>query len=641
MRRRSLFLFLLLLGLARGSPGDDAVAVRISHFGLEGIYAPNGEPSWVQVEARNNTNQPISLNLVVAEVSLDNGALPISERITLPLALAASETRSVDLPVRVVPYNHAVLSVEAHDEGGIPLGRTGLLVGPKIDGQVIALLCTTPELCRAIRQSILLSGSAEEQTRKSQFLRLIQLSVPPPTNWAYSPASIVVVAAPVAQFSTAQRDALEVYLHRGGQLLLVENQLAEPPATSDHPRFLDVYRTHVGEDKLLRVGEGEFARIKTVSSREFSDYFRPLGFSSSTPGEIRQQLKRYSGVNTPSEPGQLNTWLIRRLGTTFHFPSFLELLCWIIGYLLLVGIVNFIVLRRLGRPEWAWISIPALAVLFSVLLYAVGARNHPSNFGLDEMTVYRLDSLSPLAITNTRIRISAPVRSIVRPVLPGDLVQTFGQRNAYGNFEEVAFSFPGNLASSREIQLGKTWESSIPLRRWSFHDLNFEGQRRFAGTVFRDSSGRLHNATGLSYRQAIVVDRRDVFYLGEFPAGAVVDLAHVSYHPYEQEAGRRTSNNVPNYPAPPFQFRRLDQPDPVSEEEQKRFDEEFKTLSTHPFELAELFRGWSRRGENVFSDTKSVFFGLSSEATVGAVLRDRAPDRKAYSLTVVTFGDWP
>lgn len=639
MRLRPLLLFLVLLASGRVSLAADTISVKISHFGLEGIYAGQAEPTWVEVTARNTTSQPLSFNLVVSEVSLENDALPVSEVETMPLAFAASETRAVDVPLHIQSRNRAVLYVEALDQHGTPLGRTAIVIGEQTRGQTIAMLCSTADLCRAIRQSILLSGSPEEQTHKSSTLRLIQLSKAPPAGWAYSPADIVILAAPTAELSSAQRDAIEIYVRRGGKLVLVDDQLGDAAGAADHSRILDPYRSHVPEGKLLTVGEGELVHVKSLSSREFSDHFRPLGFTPNTPEEIRQLLPRVTTRDAGGDPLQLNSWLIRRLGTTFRFPSFLELLSWIIAYLVLVGLVNFFILRRIGRPDWGWVTIPALAVLFSALLYAVSARNHPSNFGLDEMTVYRLDSLSPLAISSSRVRVSAPVRSVVRAVLPGNLIEGTGQRPRYPFGAQ--FVLAGESQVQSEVQLGATWEVSIPLRRWSFHDFQFEGYRRFSGTVFRDSVGRLHNETGLNFRQALVADQRDVFYLGEFPAGAVVDLGHVPRRPYEQETGRRTSNNVANFPGPPFNFRPPRREDYAPEEWMKRSDKEFKDLETQPFALSELIRGWSKHGDDIFAETKAVFFGLSSEGTLGAALRDRTPDRKAAALTVVTFGEWP
>jgi hypothetical protein len=644
MVRRLLVLMFFLSGLAPAVWASDPISVKIRQFGLEGSYAERGAPTWIELELHNTTSQTIAFDLLAKEANLQNDARTMGETFTLPITLQPAEKRLVAVPLPVVPSNYAVIFVEARDAEGKAIGKAGRILGSKIEGRVIAMMCATPELCRSIRQTILLSGTSEEQTRKSQQLQLIQLLEPPAVGWGYAAADTVVVAVPAESLSGAQREALELYLHRGGRLVLVEDQLGDghprgtaASAGNDSDVFLGVYRRHVDEGKILSVGEGRFVHVKSAGSKDFADYFRPLGFSESTPSEIRSLVARFTRGGVAGESAGLNVWLMKRLGTRFHFPSFLELLLWIAGYLVLVGVVNFVILRRIGRPEWGWITIPAIAVLFSVLLYAVSARNHPSNFGIDEMTVYRMDNLSPLATAESRVRISAPVRSVVHPILPGTVIYSYPQRNSAGGFD-------GGPERAEEminaIRLGDTWEASFTLRRWSFRDLDFQGQRRFAGTVYRDGAGRLHNETGVNYTQAIVADQEDVFLLGNFPAGAVVDLAHVTRRSYEEETGRRPFGSN-EYPGPPFLIRNATSDRRSAKEEQDRIDEEFKTLSSQPFSLLELIRGWPPREDNVFFETKAVFFGLSNEATMGATLRDRSPDRKSDSLTVVTFGEWP
>jgi hypothetical protein len=113
MRLRPAFLFLLLLIFSRTSFAADVVSLKVSHFGLEGNYATPAEPTWVEVTAHNNLNHSRSFTLVVAEVSLENNRFPISETVTLPVELAASETRSIDVPPHIVSRMHAVLYVQA------------------------------------------------------------------------------------------------------------------------------------------------------------------------------------------------------------------------------------------------------------------------------------------------------------------------------------------------------------------------------------------------------------------------------------------------------------------------------------------------------------------------------------------------
>jgi hypothetical protein len=640
MHRRPILFFLLLTGLAPSARCADPVSVKILQLGLEGTLSRNGEPAWIQIQASNTTSESLTFDLTTFEANLDAGASPISEICTIPLTLMPDETRVLDVPLHIVPLEHAVISAQALDSHGFPIGRTGRRVGQKSDGYVIALLCSTPDLCRSIQQSILLTGSPEEQTHKSQSLRLLQLSEAPRVEWAYAPANSIILAAPASNFSAPQREALELYLHGGGKLVLVEDQLHDDiSGNSTPPAFLDVYRHHAEEGKTLSVGEGRFTKFTSITSKDFSNFFRPLGFTESTPDDIRKQLARFNRGVSPGEPGTGVAWLMSRLGTHFRFPSFLALLLWVIAYLLLVGLVNFVVLRRAGHPEWAWVTIPAIAILFSILLYAVSARNHPRNFGLDEMTVYRMDNLSPLATSLSKVRVSAPERSFVEPLLPAELVYTFPRQNSFQG-GDVVFSGGGMNGSVNEFQLGRHWQTRLFLRRWSFRDLDFQGHHRFAGTVSRDSQGRLHNDTGINYSQAIVVDQDDVFLLDKFPAGAVVDLAHVPRRPYAQESGRMLFSGR-GYPAPPFAYQSTQGGWQPSEKDSKRFDQEYNALRNQPFSIVELIRGWSPLKDEVFSETKAVFFGLSSEATLDGSLHNLSPDIKSGSLTIVTFEAWP
>jgi hypothetical protein len=644
---------LLLAALSSASRANDSVVVKIKQLGLEGLSAMGNASTLVEVEAHNVSNGPLSLNLSVAELNLDAEAFAASETFVLPVTLASGEVRTFDVPLHVFPLQHGVVFVEARDASGRILGRTGRRVGEKTQGSVIALLCASSEVCSSLQQSILLSGTAEEQTRKSQSLRFVQVQEPPSVDWGYSSAYTVFVALPLAKLSAAQRQALEIHLHQGSTIVLFEDQAADGPPflsassgaskqagtrDSGTARFLEAYRAHSQEGQMVSIGYGSFVSFRSISSQSFVDYFRPMGFSGDTPPELRHRWGSDRRTELTGQPAGETEWLMRRLGTSFRFPSFLELLLWIVGYLILVGAVNFVVLHRIGRPEWGWISIPALAILFSLILYVVSARNHPRNFGLDQIVEYRMDPSSPLALLQATVRVSAPAHSIVGPAVPAGLNYEYAQRQSDLSNEGLIPRFSGEGIG--KIMLGDSWETQFTLRRWSFRDIHFQGHRVFAGTVYRDVTGRFHNDSGLHYVQAIVVDRDDVFQLGDFPSGAIVDLGHVRRLPYAQETGRLLSNNE-GYPGPPFAFHLTEGGWPSSEEQLRLYEKERKSLSDQPFSLLELIRGWSPVGDDVFRETKTVFFGLSTEASLGATLRDRSPDQKGFSLTIVTFKEWP
>jgi hypothetical protein len=75
-------------------------------------------------------------------------------------------------------------------------------------------------------------------------------------------------------------------------------------------------------------------------------------------------------------------WLSVRNGDSAHeavnaipnleLPSLLQILAFMLVYTLLVGPVNYVVLRKLDRRELAWLTIPALVVGFTVCAYVTG-----------------------------------------------------------------------------------------------------------------------------------------------------------------------------------------------------------------------------------------------------------------------------
>ena len=396
-------LLLVLIGFAPMCWGAEAVSVRIRNIGLGGIVSSDGQLGWIQAEVRNITRQPLSFDLLTAELALDKGARPVTETLRQPMTLAPGEARTVDKALHISFDGNAVLVVQALDAEGKRLGAAARRAPVKSNGNLIAMLCATPELCRAIRQGMLLSGSSEEQSRKSGALRLAQVQEAPPVWWGWAGVETVIVAIPSAQLSPAQREALELYLLDGGTVVLLEDQLKdgvplEVTATAHgNAGFLESYRRRLPPGHFRDISTGKLIRFAGASSQDFADYLRAYGQSGYVPPDLRDAQRRYrtEGEDCDCANADRTGWLIKRLGASFRFPTFLEIMLWMTGYIFLVGILNFVVLRLVGRPEWSWITIPVIAVVFSCALYLVSARNRPRNFGLDEMTVYQMDSLSP------------------------------------------------------------------------------------------------------------------------------------------------------------------------------------------------------------------------------------------------------
>ncbi len=106
-----------------------------------------------------------------------------------------------------------------------------------------------------------------------------------------------------------------------------------------------------------------------------------VGMESTGP----QRLAIYNGYNAQEA---INTI------PGLELPSALQILAFMLFYTLLVGPVNYLVLRRLDRRELAWLTIPALIVGFTVCAYLTGFQIRGSMAIVHQLAVVYVPPLS-------------------------------------------------------------------------------------------------------------------------------------------------------------------------------------------------------------------------------------------------------
>jgi hypothetical protein len=70
-------------------------------------------------------------------------------------------------------------------------------------------------------------------------------------------------------------------------------------------------------------------------------------------------------------------------------PPLGGLLLLLFGYVALIGPLNYLVLRRIDRREWAWVTMPVLIVGFAVGAYAFGSALRGSSIIVNEVAIVR------------------------------------------------------------------------------------------------------------------------------------------------------------------------------------------------------------------------------------------------------------
>lgn len=134
-------------------------------------------------------------------------------------------------------------------------------------------------------------------------------------------------------------------------------------------------------------------------------------------------------------------------------PEAMAMVGFLAAYILLIGPVNYLILNRLNRKELAWVTIPVLIGVFSVLAWVTGFNLRGNEVILSRLSVVQSWPDSDRAAVNQFIGLLAPRRAsyslavtderALRPIASG------GQTTGFLN------TAPTNSASGVEVSIGE------------------------------------------------------------------------------------------------------------------------------------------------------------------------------------------
>lgn len=236
------------------------------------------------------------------------------------------------------------------------------------------------------------------------------------------PAGASLQALEVLEYVIVPREAAEqadtiIGWATGGMAVVVDSALLPPDAVPTSLRPSGVAGVARGP-----VGSGQLVVVDDLSSRsadEWAAVLRPteLNFTASPEGGFGNDPRAL--LQAASEAGSRQV------------PSLPWLLFAILGFVVVVGPVNFIVLSRLNKRDWAWVTIPAIAML-SVVGFWVAGRQRIAGTNLTHASVIVSEG-------------SAQVRSavLVAAGVAGERRITFGDASAVVYPERSLFGSGG------------------------------------------------------------------------------------------------------------------------------------------------------------------------------------------------------
>jgi hypothetical protein len=88
-------------------------------------------------------------------------------------------------------------------------------------------------------------------------------------------------------------------------------------------------------------------------------------------------------------------------------------------YILLIGPINYLVLKRLDKREWAWVTMPILILAFAAGAYGFGSLLRGSNVILNEAAIVRGAPGATEGLAQTYLGVFSPTRASYQLRFPG------------------------------------------------------------------------------------------------------------------------------------------------------------------------------------------------------------------------------
>lgn len=202
-------------------------------------------------------------------------------------------------------------------------------------------------------------------------------------------------------------------------------------------------------------------------------------------------------------------------------------------YVILIGPVNYLLLRRLRRLDWAWVTIPALTLVFSLTGYGLGYGLRGSDVILNQISIIPLTSESSHSAARTYIGLFSPNRQQYTVEVGGDaLISLLSQMGSWG-WNPASSYYGGPGGSLNVLQGDPAIVRNLSINQWSMQtfqaenwidtsDMAIEANLTFENNQVR---GTLRNRTGHPLRDIVLIAGRRFVRLGDLEDGQEIDIS--------------------------------------------------------------------------------------------------------------------
>ncbi|MBI2864464.1 MAG: hypothetical protein HYX94_07870 [Chloroflexi bacterium] len=207
---------------------------------------------------------------------------------------------------------------------------------------------------------------------------------------------------------------------------------------------------------------------------------------------------------------------------SMDLPSVVYLGIFLLVYILAIGPVNYLVLRRIDRREWAWVTIPALTLLFTGAAYTIGFGAKGGDIIVHEVAVLRSSYDASSASVESYIGVFSPARRTYQLEVGSEALLSESWRPG-----------PAGIASQLEILQGDPGQiKNVNVNAWAMQPFLAEGFVGIEGSEVRSDlrvdgdriRGKLINATGENLEDVVLLSGAKVSRIGALKANETMEI---------------------------------------------------------------------------------------------------------------------
>jgi hypothetical protein len=485
-----------------------------------------------------------------------SGATTYARQVSLP---TGSRKR---VPVYVLPNNFSrqleVLLVDA--EGNVlaaqevpvkPQANVSFLVGLIAPERGALSLISAAEPPGVTRPRVLLDVAVDELSERVEGLRSLDV--------------LILNDVDTSALTPGQRLALETWVRQGGRLVIgggvgarrTLSGLPEPllPVVARREVEVDALpglAAYVGAEPVrvpgpFLVSTGDLGEGRTLAEQEGVPLIRQRALGGGTidfvaldlarapfdawAGTVRfwEQLIMADAAYPQGLPPDLSQRQMRSSQMTYALsnlpslalPSVRGLSVLLIVYIVLVGPINYLVLRWRRRLHWAWATIPALTLVFSGGAFGLGYALRGTDLILNRVAIVTAQP-DGTARVDSYIGLFSPARQSYEIEVRGESLLSA----VNPEYDPFGQSGDGAVGEVHFVQGNPGRVRGLAVNQWSMQTFMAEGTWPDLGQVTSDLSfagnalvGTVHNGTDQSLQDVVIVIGTQFQRLGDLAPG--------------------------------------------------------------------------------------------------------------------------